>query len=198
MNSKIEFIELIEQMVGVDTPDKRKVYHREIISGYIAMAFAEYLYAIFRKNSSELDKYAKEYKNVPVLKDESTNTYYSILPEQIIELPENQSIRRIGYMKDKMNYMSPISLGQEEFVANTDLAIFHSDVCYRLVGDNRLEYAFVSSDLNNVLMHLVIPFNKYEKNDIIPIPSGKISVIANAVRAMILNRPPQDKHNDGN
>lgn len=197
MNTKIVFAELVEEACGITSPDKRKVYHREVIYGYIAMAFAEYLYAIFRKNSSELDKYVKVYKDVKVLKDCTTNTYYSELPEEIVELPNNESIRRIGYMKDKMNYMIPISIGQEEFVNNTDLSIIHQEIGYRLMG-NRIEYAFISEPIDNLLMHLVIPFNKYDKNDIIPIPSGKISAIVNSVKDLILNRPPKDLANDGN
>lgn len=198
MNTKIQFLELIEASCGIDTPDKRKLYHREIISGYVALAFSEWLYTIFRKNSSELDKYAKIYENVKVLKDENTNTYYSILPQQVIEFPNNEGIRRMGYMKDKINYIFPISIGQEELMSNTDLISIHCDIGYRLVSGNRIEYVFVTDPIDNVLMHLVIPFNMYEKNDIIPIPSGKISAIVDIVKGMILNRPPKDLANDGN
>lgn len=79
-------------------------------------------------NKEVSQAFLQEFLNVPVILNESTQTYYSPLPAQVLDLPKNAGIV-ITQMKNSQNQFAPESLGQSYIFSSnpTDKITYHRD-----------------------------------------------------------------------
>lgn len=72
--------------------------------------------------------FLSEFLDVPVLLNEKTDTYYSPLPTQVLDLPNNAGIV-ISQMKNSQNQFAPQTLGQNFIFSRNpiDTITFHRD-----------------------------------------------------------------------
>ena len=91
----IEFIrrEALQNGVGIND-DMRRVTLRQVEIA-IDNLYGDVLFLLLKK-SSDLDFFAKNYDNVPILKNSVSKQYYSDLPVNIVQLPSNLAGRLIS------------------------------------------------------------------------------------------------------
>lgn len=141
--NKGELISMITNKLsgGTLTPDLKSKYHPELIAMVIGRAFNQVLRDTITR-SSEFDIYARTYKNVEVFHDLDTDTYYSSLPQDTIQLQNKQQIRRIALMKEKSGLsFKPLDIGAEEVYGGLEASMISTVIGFTLIG-NRVEYAW--------------------------------------------------------
>ena len=164
----------------------------QVIESCIGKAFNMLFYQTFRKDLSNLDLYAKTYKDVPVLKDE-TDTYYSPLPVQTVQLPDSaEGVRRI-YLKKGIKVKMFIPVPKDSWNVNSIGNRVSSLVRYSVKPD-RVEYK-TDPECQNVYLDLVIPFELMDDDDPVYIPSGQDELLLQTVSGFLQGSPAVDKVN---
>lgn len=193
-----QIIELIQHKLcgGNMTPDLLGKYHPEVIAKWVDAVLADYFFAIFRQNPDNFDTYAKPFKNVPVLFDEDTDTWYSLLPSPVLQFTQTQEgVRDIRTMKGKGIEFEPIMFGSAEVFNDLDAGKIDSVIGY-ITFQDRVTYDR-NPETDKVLMMLVIPFSEYGDNDKILLPSGvNIKILTDAVQAFATGLGQEKQVND--
>ena len=169
--------------------------HERVAEAWITLAFNQILYEDSRKDPSNFDFYSKTYKNVAILKDPDTDIYYSTLPQQVVQLPDNaEGVRRINAMKGLMPEFIPLQRDSWDVFAGLDAGKIDHSIGFSPTNE-RIEYER-NPEISKVRMDLVIPFDKYDDDDFINIPSGSDLRIIAIVEQLINGTPPESKLNN--
>jgi len=169
--------------------------HYEMLAMNIGMAFNQINYETFRKDLSALDLYTKEFLDVDVDYNTINNYYYSTLPEEIVQLPDTQAgVRRIMHSCENTLIFVPIKKDAKSIfdlleVGQVDLAIGYSVESTQVIYDRKPQ------GIDKVRMDLVIPFDKYDDDDVIFIPSGKDELLIETIVNLLQGQPKENKVN---
>ncbi len=165
----------------------------QVVESCIGKAFNMLFYGAFRKDLSNLDLYAKTYKDVAVLKDEATETYYSLLPVQTVQLPDcAEGVRRV-YLKQGIQQRKFVPLQKSAWNLNLTAYKIVPWVGY-CVRPDRIEYKN-DPQCKSVYLDLVIPFELMDDDDPVYIPSGQDELLLQTVSGFLQGSPPVDKTN---
>lgn len=202
MIQKKAFIELIRERINGEFEAKQmgKVGDQKL-AYYIGRVYNSALTAVFSRNLTNFDPYIKEYQSIAIAQDSNTNVYYSVLPSKIIMIPRkagNGVIRISGMTSESVEYV-PITNGELQVMDGLEIDIVDDVVGYAF-KNGRVEYKEMTAAIaaGTVKMELVIPFEAYEDEDLIQIPTGSDEIIIQGVMRMLINTPDADRINDGN
>ena len=100
--TKEQFIELVKgKLTSADpNPDTQEKYHEARIELFISLAMNDIIYQVFYRNMDDKDLYVKTY-TVDVEFDETYQQYFSDLPSNVIQLPNNAGIHKISPVQQK-------------------------------------------------------------------------------------------------
>lgn len=199
MPTKDQFIELVKtRIAGGNTSSEQTAKFGSVITEYsIAGALNDVFYNIFRQDTSNLDLYSREYRNVDILYDAATNKYYSNLPENIVQLPDPQNgVRRISLMQDESVKFVPRIADAISVFNGLDVSLISDRIGYTVYAQRRVEYDNMNPAYTKVKMSLVIPFEKYDGDDDIYIPAGQEMNIVDMVIKLLSGQPNEKKLND--
>ena len=163
----------------------------------IAAAFNTTYIQIFKKSPSNLDRYVKVYKNVSVIQDPDTLTYYSLLPAKVIQYStRGDGVWNINTMQGQDISFVPMDRNKNEIFYGSEWDSI-DDVIKFSVINNRVEYYNFDPMITAVKMDLVVDFTEWAMTDDIPIPGGQDLNIINMVLQMN-NIKPIDRLNNQN
>jgi hypothetical protein len=206
---KDKFIELIRTGVfgGNSTVDRLYQADPRRIELDITSALNTIFFKIFKKDPSNLDRYSKQYLSVPILYESSTQTYYSILPAQVIQFPVvGDGIWNINTMTGRDVTFNPVQMGNKEFIFDSEWKTIDDVIGYSLSGNKltdapplngRVTYFNFDPMITAVKMDLVVAFTEWGMSEDVPIPSGQDLEVLNIVRQMY-GLVPIDKLNNQN
>lgn len=196
---KKALIELVQE--SLFQFDKTAKYHDRIVEGYITMAANSILGQLFRKDTSNYDLYAKEYRNVEVLEDEDTGQFYSEYPAPIVQtIDVRKGVRSINTMRGSGLQFAPVRMGEMEIFEGLDI-VSVSDVVGYIPERERILYMGTPTDedyqtITEVRMRLVVPFTEYEMTEDFHIPGGSDVELFEAIVQLMRGIPPKDQLND--
>jgi hypothetical protein len=196
---KEKYIELIRSNIfgGSATVDRLYLADQRRIELDIAAALNTLFFQTFKKEPSNLDRYAKTYLNVAVLYEASTDTHYSILPAKVIQYPTvGDGIWNISTMLGKDVEFTPIETGNKEFLFENEFDSLDDVIGYSLSG-SRISYYNFDPIITAVKMDLVVDFTEWGMTEDVPIPSGQDLEVINIIRQMY-NLQPKDTINNQN
>ena len=165
----------------------------------ISLGFNQIFYDTFRKDISNLDLYAKEYKNISVDYDSTTEKYYSLIPvDSFVQFPDPQEgIRRISGMKSKDIQFVPIR-GDAAKIFDGDTALSIGNIIGYSVTNGKIEYHWMKEGVVEVKMDIVRSFEAYDDDDEIHIPSGKDEQLIQLIVNFLLGSTADNLVNDNN
>lgn len=172
----------------------------QMLAYYIGRAFNSLLIEVFRQNMANFDPYTKTYLSIDIEKESLTDIYYSELPAPVIQLPRiGDGIMRISGMKSKSVEFVPMSNGQLQNIDGLEIDLI-DDVMGYVFKNGRIEYYGMTSTIadDTVKVELVIPFEEYEEDDYVQIPTGSDEALIRRVIELLIGIPDADKINDGN
>lgn len=182
--TKQQFIELVNRNYPNVEP--------QVVESCIGKAFNMLFYGAFRKDLSNLDLYAKTFRDVPVLKDE-TDTYYCMLPCQTVQLPDSsEGVRRI-YLKKGIRILKFVPLQESAWDFNLSAYKIAPWVGYSVKPD-RVRFRD-NPQCESVYMDLVVPFELMDDDDPVYIPSGQDELLLQTVSGFLQGSPPVNKDN---
>lgn len=196
---KNKIIELVRANVfgGSATADRLYLADERRVELDIAAALNTLFFQIFKKEPSNLDRYAKTYLNVSVSYEASTQTYYSILPAKVIQYPTvGDGIWNINTMQGRDVQFAPITTNDSELLYGNEFNELDDVIGYTLSG-SRVNYYNFDPIITQVKMDLVVDFTEWGRNEDVPIPSGQDMEIINIIRHMY-NLKPIDRLNNQN
>jgi hypothetical protein len=185
-------------------PDRQRKYHRGDVERHFEMAFSDVVREVYNKglryrDYGQLDAMLKPYENVPVEFSSTRGRYYSDLPINVVQLPENSGIRSIIPRCDDEEPYKRIPNGASAVFNKLD--VFGTGTNQKFIWEregNRVYFKNIDSDVTEVLMKLIPAFSSYEDEDEIPMVSGyEGSVYDQAVQRM-MNEVPQDLSDNNN
>lgn len=164
----------------------------QVVEACIGKAFNMLFYQAFRKDLSNLDLYAKTFKDVPVLKDE-TDTFYCLLPIQTVQLPDcAEGVRRV-YLKKGIRSQKFVPLEESAWDLNLMVYKVVSWIGYSVKPD-RIRFKD-DPHCDTVYLDLVIPFELMDDDDPVYIPSGQDELLLQTVSGFLQGSPPVNKDN---
>lgn len=203
---KIEIIDLLKhRLANGDCPQELKgKYHPEIIGKHCVLALNYLIKEIAYKeaqrdnNFSMLDVYAKTFKNVEILKDTDRDEYYSLLPANVIPLPKNRGVRLISPMKNQKYSFVYRDNNTANIHGNLDVEDVLTRPRYYVEGDKIFYSKHLISDINKVLIKLIVDFDGLDDEDDVPIPSGYGKLIFDLVFQSMQGMGMEKVSNDNN
>ena len=202
MIQKKALIELVRERINGEFEAKHlsKVGDQKL-AYYIGRAYNTALTVMFSRNITNFDPYIKEYQSVAIAQDSSTEVYYSVLPSEIIMIPRKagNGIMRISGMTSTSVEYVPITNSDLQVIDGLDVNTIDDVVGY-VFKNGRVEYQGMTATLagGTVKMELVIPFEAYEDEDYVQIPTGSDDMLIQGVVKMLIGTPDADRINDGN
>lgn len=201
MIKKKALIELVRHRVSGEYEAKQmgKVGD-QMLAFYIGRAFNQLLIEVFRKNLANFDPYTKTYLSVAISQESSTDIYYSDLPAPVIQLPRvGDGIMRISGMKSESVEFTPISNGVLQNLPGLEVDLIDDIIGYTF-KNGRIEYQGMTSTVasGTVKMELVIPFEEYDEDDYVQIPTGSDEALLRTTIDLLMGIPDADNINDGN
>lgn len=201
MIKKKALIELVRHRVNGEFAAKHmSKVGSQMIAYYIGRAFNQLLIEVFRKNLSNFDSYTKQYLSVAIALDATTDEYYSVLPAPIVQLPRAcDGILHISGMTSKSVEFVPITNTQLQVMEGLDVNIIDDVVGY-VFKHGRIEYQGMTAAIaaGTVKMSLVIPFEEYDYDDLVSVPTGADEELIKRVMTLIAGTPDADRINNGN
>lgn len=202
MITKKAYIELIRDRINGEYESKQlgKLSYNKL-NYYIGLAYNSALVAMFTKGLVSYENYTKEYQNVTISQDSNTNIYYSTLPSPIIIVPRRagSGIMRISGMESNSVEYVPMTNGDFKVIDGLEVDLIDDVVGY-IFKNGRIEYYGMTSTLasGTLKMELIIPFESYDDDDYIPIPTGSEDMIARSIIQMLVGQIDADRLNNGN
>lgn len=203
--NKEQIIELIGKTLagGNLVPDGKGAYHPLVIEKYAAIVYPSFLFQVFKNATrytdySRLDNFIKTY-TVSVTKDTQRDKYYSVLPAQLVYLPEQLGIRQISTIIGENNPFIPTEATASAIFSELEISIVDDSIRYWMEG-TKIWYRNMTSDIADVgvLMKLIVNFDEYADTDNVYLPPGGQDSFFNQIVAMIQKRKPEDIRNDNN
>jgi hypothetical protein len=195
----IEFIrrEALQNGVGVND-DMRRVTLRQVEIA-IDNLYGDVLFLLLKK-SSDLDFFAKSYDNVAIQKNATSKQYYSDLPVNIVQLPDNLAVRLIkGNGTNRKFY--PTDNESVDIYSDTDISTHYDKPLYIIDGLSRVRYInfdYASLNIRSVSMKLIPTFMSYTWDEEVPLPSGRITEFTNIVaKQLFQSKKFLDTSSDG-
>lgn len=199
MIKKIELIELIQdRLSGEMSEDSLGSLHEDIVEYNIGRAYNSAMINIYRRQSYNIDNYAKRFKGISVTYDSDEELYKSILPANIVQIPRiGGGIVKVQQSKGRGLIFQPVTDTDIELSYDLDVELVDDVIGYTLVG-NELTYYNMTSQVasGGVKMDLVIPFEEYGYEDNVPMPSGSDFDVYSMTVEMLLGKPPADQLNN--
>lgn len=188
-------------MIKIELIETAHLKHPQLparaIEQFCGRVFNKIIYQTFRLDSSNLDLYCKEYTGIGVSYDEATDTYYITLPEQIVQLPDQaEGVRRINRMKGKGREFVPIKKDSRRVFDSLGTTKIDPTIGYMVTGGRVELERNPNLGEQTLRMDLVIPFEKYDYEDEIYVPSGQDDVFFAMLDQLINGVPVKDKIND--
>ena len=176
------------------------IYHKtdpRVIELYVAAAYQDIVYEVFRTDQSGLSLYAKSFMGVAVAADAVTGLYMSELPEAIVQLPGVASaVRSIRFDTGTELIFVPLESDLMESMKMLDSGDYkiNPTIGYCLRGTNSIEFMNfpVAEAANTLRIDLVIPFTAFSASEQVHLPSGKVSAFIEAVIGLLMGRPRVD------
>ena len=201
--TKAEITELVKGYLsgGSTTQDMMHKVDARRLQLYIAAAYQDILYEVFRISTEGLSLYARTYDGIAVAQDGTTDVYTATLPKPIIQFPGvAQGVRRISIEDETTLDFVPLDASEFENFSMLDAG--NTTICDSIgycLRDNLLVefFNFPNSRSGDLLrMDLIIPFNEFDSTDEVFLPSGKASVLIQGVVSLLTGRPTVDLTND--
>jgi hypothetical protein len=195
--TKAEYIEEIRIRLanGIVKPENKTAFHPEFLARAIESAMKRVMYSQYK--DTDLDYCSKTYRNVDVLYDTELQQYYSVPPEQVVQLPKNKGLRHVSPMNAQEAYFIPLKQQSARVFNNLNSGKIARRPGYYFDG-NRVTYEWISTDVTKVLMKLVVPFSKLEDTDIVYVQDNAEEIMWQFILQYIGVMIPQDKTNNNN
>jgi hypothetical protein len=162
-------------------------FHEEVIRFNIGLA-----YRVFLAEQSDLTPHRKDYEDVAVLKD-SSGDYYSLLPESAVNISD---CIHITTTKGSSYTFEMAQDGEWETMSVLEVSKISDVIPFKLRGD-RVLYMNMDTEIDQVDMHIVIPFESYDDFDQLYLPMGADELIIETVSEFLLGTTPRHYANDG-
>jgi hypothetical protein len=163
------------------TVDRQYLADERRVTLDIAAALNTIFFQIFKKEPSNLDRYTKEYLNVPVLQNPDTLMYYSILPAKTIQFPRvTDGLWEVSDMQDIGVNFIPTKQHERMFFSSTDAGKISSVINYVLNG-NIVRYYGNTTPPAVVRMSLAVDFTEWGDTEDVPLPAGQDQNIINMI-----------------
>ena len=138
----------------------------------------------YTKDLYDLGLFTKKYgltTSIVVYQDDMTNEYYSLLPEEVIPLPElNAGVREILALQSRALVFAPMRSDELKLIDGLEVQSIDDVVGYTVYAGQagekgRVVYTGMTTSVASagVIMSLVIPFHAYDDEDIVYIPKGQ-------------------------
>ena len=167
----------------------------------IAMAWEQMLFAVYAQMPGMLDRFAVQYKDQPVVKEESTGTYYCelpITPLRFVDIAEG--LRRITKLRQRSNttralgddiIFVPMPVGQTQLISNVDAGMV-SDVIGWYIRDEKVWFYHMQEDIISVNMDIVPSFDKLDYEAEVVIPAGGVQMLIGITQEILKGVPYVD------
>ncbi len=202
MIQKKALIELVRDRINGEFQAKQlSKFGDRKIAYYIGQVYNSALVATFTRNLTDFTPYIKEYQSVAIAQDATTETYYSTLPAPIVVLPRRagSGIMRISGLTSTSIEFVPMTNGDLQTIDGLEVDDV-DDVIGYVFKNGRIEYQgmTVAVAAGTVKMELVIPFEEYDDDDYVQIPTGSNELIIKGVVELLIGTPDSDRLNNGN
>ena len=156
--------------------DESNAWHDRVIDAAIEKALSSFYEDVWRINPLNLQRYVKRYgytASIAVYQETGSGIYYSTLPEMIVPFQDKASgVRRVDSGTISNLKFFPMDAREVDLV--TDGPFFdtaNTKIGY-LVTQDRVEFYNMSATVVSagVRMDLIIPFSRYEEEDIVLVP----------------------------
>lgn len=177
--NKAQLVSLVKKGLGEDG----RLGDRTIALA-IDTVWQEIIKDLFIKTPGKLDFYSKQFKAVQVLQDEDTDEYYCLLPEDIVQtVAFEEGIRKIRLKGPENIEFMPMDVAPS-WIKNTDVGLVVDAIGYMPRKDRVLFYN-MNEDIKEVIMDLVIPFDKWEDDDPVNLPQGaSMKIVAMSIELL--------------
>lgn len=187
---KIKFIDLIKSHASAT--DKTNRFHNVVIEHAISSTYNEMIVKTYTKDLYDLGLFTKKYgmsAAVAVSQHATTKEYYSLLPEEIIPLPDlNAGVREVLAVASRSLVLTPMRSDELKLIEGLEVQDIDDVIGYTLYAGQagekgRLVYTGMTAAVAaaGVVMSLVIPFHAYDDEDIVYIPKGQEDTIIRSV-----------------
>jgi len=200
-------IEMVESRLsgGDTTADVKSRYHGAIIEKHIEAAYNKlirdtYEEGVKNQDFSQLDMYARTFRNIDVSDDTDRNLKYSLLPFPPVRLPENLGIRMLYPQNDPTNpfahvdsnsqaVFTVLDVGRVDDVPSFWIEKYEGNV-YRIYYDQ--------PDLSTlkIAVLMLLPLSQYDDFDEIPMPAGQDLAVVDLIVERMSAMAPEDQIND--
>jgi hypothetical protein len=177
--NKAQLVSLVKKGMGEDG----RLGDRTIALA-IDTVWQEVVKDLFIKTPGKLDFYSKQYKNVAVLQDDDTDEYYCLLPEEIVQtVAFEEGIRNIRLKGPEQIDFVPLDISPS-WIGNTDVGLVVEAIGYMPRQDRVLFYN-MNPDIEEVIMDLVVPFDKWDDDDPVNLPQGaSMKIVGMAIQLL--------------
>jgi hypothetical protein len=183
----------------------------------IALAWEQMLSAIYAQSPVGIERYAKTYTDIAVVKDPSANAFYSELPIMPIRFSDiAEGLRRVGKHRNLPAGMQPVPPGPEpdppdvetsdegydidfvpmpvqqpKLINNVDAGMV-MDVIGYFIKDTRVWYFRMDPNITAVDMDIVRSFDEIGYEEDIPIATGGVQLLIGIANEILTNTPYVD------
>ena len=189
---KIELVDLVR--ANIDSLDKTRKIHPVVIEHEISAIYNDMIVSLYAGGIVDMNHYARKYglsslTKVDVDYNSYTKEYYSLLPEEVIPLPDtNAGIVEILSKESMSLVFVPMTRSEFKFIENLECRQIDEVIGYTLYAGQGGEYGRVvyngmTSAIASagVVMSLLIPFHAYNDNDTVYLPSGQEQKVIDTV-----------------
>lgn len=187
---KIKYIDLVR--ANIDSIDKTRKIHPLVIEHEVSVVYNDMIVSAFMSGLVEMNHYARKYglsDTVDVSYNAYTKEYYSILPEEIIPLPDmNAGVVEILAKESNSLVFVPMSRGEMKLIENLECRQIDEVIGYTVYAgqageSGRVVYTGMTSAIAaaGVVMSLIIPFHAYADDDIVYFPASQEQKVLDTV-----------------
>jgi hypothetical protein len=202
---KIKYIDLIR--AEIDSLDKTRKIHPIVIEHEISTVYNDMIVSLYANGLVDMNHYARKYgllDTVKVLYNNYTKEYYSLLPEEMIPLPDpNAGIVEILTKESMSLVFVPMTRSEFKMIENLECRQIDEVIGYTFYTGQAGEYGrIVYNGMTSaiaavgVVMSLLIPFHAYADDDFVYFPSGQEQRIKDTVLQRLGIIPPPDLVNN--
>lgn len=197
---KIKLIDLIRS--NLPKPDKTNRYHPSVVEHHVSASYNELLVKTYTKELYDLGLFTKRYGDngtpVAVLRNTDTKEYYSVLPEEIVPLPDlNAGVREILPLEGRSIVFVPMRYDELKLIEGLEVQQIDDAVGFTVHGNNVIYTGMTTAIASaGVVMSLIIPFHAYDDEDTVYFPKGMEDTIIRSVLEKLGIIPPVDLVNN--
>lgn len=203
---KQELVDMIEsRLSGGDTiPDVKGRYHGAIIIKHIEAAYNKLIRDTFdeaekKQDFSQLDTYAKNFRDIDVSDDADRSLKYSKLPFPPVRLPQNVGIRMVYPQDDPTNPFAHVDSNSQAVFSVLDVGSVDNVPSFwieKYAGNEYRIYYDQVGAITKVAMLLLLPLSQYDDFDEIPMPAGQDLAVVDLIVERMSGMAQEDQIND--